>query len=226
VVIQADENLFQRQNNPPVFRKRDNAMAFQPAPNVRKVAFNGVQNGVPVVNVYHVEDINSATLERLEELAIEFYDWWDEWLRPAHHTSYTLNDITVTDVAVENGIQFIYTGFPNTDGQSTGAAANGNAAAVISWRTGNIGKSFRGRTYIGGLATSAFDNAQYLSSASAAAFVVVGTALIDALTAIDAVLVVVSRFANNVARVTALATQIISVIVDTKGDSQRRRTPN
>lgn len=201
-------------------------MTFQPAPNVRKVAFNATQNGVPVVNVYHVEDIELATTERLEELAQEFYDWWDTFLRPYQHVSYVLNDITVTDIAVENGIQYVYTGFAETTGEATGAAANGNAAAVISWRTGNTGRSFRGRTYVGGLAAGAFTNAQYLASEATAALAVTGTALIDALTAIDAALVVVSRFANNVARVTALVTQIISVIVDSKGDSQRRRTPN
>jgi len=49
---------------------------------------------------------------------------------------------------------------------------------------------------------------------------------ITALDALNMTLVVVSNFAAGVVRVVALATEILSVITDTKIDSQRRRTAN
>jgi hypothetical protein len=49
---------------------------------------------------------------------------------------------------------------------------------------------------------------------------------IDQLLTIGKVLVVVSRFADKVARTVALTTDIIGLITDTKIDSQRRRTAN
>jgi hypothetical protein len=101
-----------------------------------------------------------------------------------------------------------------------------NAAMCISLRTNFTGRSFRGRFYLGGIDATNQLNAQNFTTAGAAAFAGVMEDFIDALAAINQTLVVVSNYAAGVVRVVALATEIISVIVDTKIDSQRRRTAN
>jgi len=201
-------------------------MAFQPVPNGVEVVFHAVQNGIPIVNVYHVLDTSTLDTARLEEIANVFGTWWFDNIRPITSNSYVLNDITVTAIEDASGPQFILTLTTDNQGALTGEQVAGNAAAVISWRTAFIGRSFRGRTYIGGLDAAATDTAQALSTAFAAALADAGSALIDALIAISAQLAVLSRFAAGVQRVTGVLTGIIALIVDTKIDSQRKRTAN
>ena len=69
-------------------------------------------------------------------------------------------------------------------------------------------------------------DAQNITSGAATAFNGVMQDFIDQLLTIGKVLVVVSRFADKVARTVALTTDIIGLITDTKIDSQRRRTAN
>jgi hypothetical protein len=76
------------------------------------------------------------------------------------------------------------------------------------------------------LAQAILTDAQNISPTWTASFGDKFMDFIDALGAINMTLVVVSNYANKVLRVVALATEIISVIVDTKVDSQRRRTAN
>lgn len=201
-------------------------MVFQPVPRGIKIELNAVQNTVPIVNVLHVQMATAVTPTMLEDIAAATAVWYDELLREQLHSSYVLENITTTDISVENGQQYILTTIANPAGAVSGAAAAANAAACISWRTAYTGRSFRGRTYIGGLPQVYLSTAQSLSVSAQEAFGVVAAGLIDTLEAIGATLVVVSRIAAGVQRVTALATQIISIIVDQKVDSQRRRTAN
>jgi hypothetical protein len=101
-----------------------------------------------------------------------------------------------------------------------------NAAMCVSLRTNYTGRSFRGRFYVGGIGAAAQVSAQNFNTGAAAAVAGYFEDFLDALEAISMHLVVVSNFASGVVRIVALATQIISVIVDTKIDSQRRRTAN
>jgi len=201
-------------------------MAFQPVPDGVEVVFHATQNGVPVVNVYHVKDEATLDEARLEQIATVFGTWWFDDIRPVINNSYVLHDITVTALELSTGPQFILSLTTDNQGALTGEAVAGNAAAVISWRTASIGRSYRGRTYIGGLDVLATDTAQALSSTFAAALVSAGADLIDALNAISATLSVLSRVAAGVVRVTGLLTEIVAIIVDTKIDRQRKRTAN
>jgi len=201
-------------------------MAYQAVPRGIKVELNALQNLVPVVNIHYVQMGTAVTDTDLESVADAVAVWYDENGRNLHHTSYVLQNITCTDVSVEAGHQFILTSIANPAGTVTGTAAAANAAAAISWRTANTGRSYRGRTYIGGLAAANLSNAQTLDSTMVTALGTAAAALIDDLEAIGATLVIVSRFAAGVARVIAVATEVINIIIDAKVDSQRRRTAN
>lgn len=201
-------------------------MAFQATPNGIQVVMNATQNTVPIVNVYHVKTPSEVTDTMLEDVADMFNFWWQDSMQALLSNSYVLNSIVATDISVEDGHQFTVTLVSDNQGAVTGEGAAGNAASVISWRTANIGRSFRGRTYIGGLPVEAQLTAQTITTTFQTDLTLAAASLIDNLESIGMILAVLSRVANLVERVTGLLTQIINVVVDNKIDSQRRRTAN
>jgi len=200
-------------------------MAFQPAPQCVKAELNGLQNGVPIVNIFNVDVNGVPTLTDLGNVATEVGTFWGN-LKTVLHSSYILQDITVTDISVANGQQVIDTTHSGETGLVTTAPMAANAAMVVSLRTPFIGRSFRGRIYFGGLPEASLADAQTFTSGAASAMAGAMAAFITALTAAGYALSVVSRFALGVARVTALLTDVVALITDTKVDSQRRRTAN
>lgn len=200
-------------------------MAADVVPNGIKIEWNAVQNGVPIVNRVYVTMSAPPSADDLDDAVVAALAFFNA-AKTTYHPSYTLQNITATDVSVANGTQVV---FPlTTDNVGTGGsvAAAGNAAVVASFRTQFIGRSFRGRFYFGAMAQENLLNAQNITVETAAYYADLITDFIDALNAINMTLVVVSKFANGVARLVAVATEVISVIVDTKLDSQRRRTAN
>lgn len=195
-------------------------------PHGIKVEAVGNQNGIPVVNTWHVDNGAAVLPSDLAAVANAFQTWFQAFPLPFMHSSYTLNQIIATSLESVGGIQHINTlTTANAGGNSTAPAA-ANAALVISWRTANTGRSYRGRSYMGALVNSDLADAQNVTAGIAAAYAGQGAALISAITALGKKLVVLSRFVALVARVVPIMTEIIALIVDTKIDSQRRRTAN
>ncbi len=200
-------------------------MALGIVPNGIKVEFNGIQNGIPVVNRVFVTQSGSVSSADLDDVIIEALAFWNN-IKTLMHPSYRLANITATDVSVANGTQTILPLTTANVGTGTGAAVAANAAVVVSLRTNFTGRSFRGRFFAGALVQSSMSDAQNILTAAAINYSDHFNSFIDGLKAINKQLVVVSNYAAGVVRVVALATEIISVIVDTKIDSQRRRTAN
>lgn len=200
-------------------------MALGIVPNGIKVELNGVQNGVPVVNRFYVTKTSAPTSGDLDDVIVATLAFWNTY-KGFLHPSYTLANITATDVHVANGTQTILPLTTGNVGVATGSAMAANAAMCCSLRTNQTGRSFRGRFYIGGMSSLIQQDAQNFTTAAAGALAPLFADFIDALNAINMTLVVVSNYANKVLRTVALATEIISIIVDTKIDSQRRRTAN
>jgi len=200
-------------------------MAFQPTPNGIKIEMNATQNGVPVVNVFHVKAPGAVSTADLDDALAVFHTWWGT-IKDGFHPSYVLNNFTATDISVEDGVQTILPETTGNVGTGTGAAAGGNVAIVASFRTGFTGRSFRGRSYRGGVLNGTLESAQNISVGAASGIAAQYVNLINALTTANLTLCVLSRYANKVLRVAGLLTEIIEVLVDTKIDSQRRRTAN
>lgn len=201
-------------------------MAFVATPQGIETVMHMLQNGVPIVNVFHFDANHAVTLGDLITANASVLWYWDNSYKLQAHTSLVLQDITSTDISVANGIQDIYTPPSTTAGVVTGDAAAANAAIVVSQRTDRTGRSFRGRTYLAGLAASQFLDAQHLETAFAADVASGFQAFIDFAQAAGHTLSVLSKYASGVARVAGLLTEITSLIVNTVVDSQRRRTAN
>jgi len=194
-------------------------------PNGIKVEMNYTQNGIPVVNRFFVTKTSAPTSADLDDVIVATLDFHND-LKNWQHPTLVLQNITATDVHVANGTQTILPITTGGAGVGSGAPAAANAAQCVSLRTNFTGRSFRGRFYVGGLTDVGLADAQNWSTTQSTAIAGYFADFMTALTAINQTLVVVSNFAAGVVRVVALATEIISIIVDTKVDSQRRRTAN
>lgn len=200
-------------------------MAADVVPYGIKIEWNMDQNGVPVVNRVYVIKTGAISTGDLDDAIVAALDFYNDF-KGLQHPSCVLQNITATDVSVPNGSQTILPVLSNNTGTGMGDAAGANVAMCASLRTNYIGRSFRGRFYLGGLAQEQLAGAQNFGTLNAGYLAGFMADFINTLNAINMTLVVVSRFAAGVARVTNLATEIISIIVDTKVDSQRRRTAN
>lgn len=201
-------------------------MAFVPVPRVVKGVIEWSQNGTPVVNVFHVDVGHSPTVGDCAIMGGVLLAWWEVTLAPNMHPSMVFSNITCTDISVPNGVQDIKTVTTVPHGTATGAALPGQTAVCVSQRTAFTGRSFRGRTYIGGLVDGYALNAQFLQPAAVAAVAGWYTTLQGLFNAVSQTLGVVSTIANKVHRVTGLITEITSILVDNKIDTQRRRSAN
>lgn len=201
-------------------------MPFIPTPRGVEVVVKATQNTIPVVNVYHVDVAGPVDDTNLQDVRNVFGTWMTGTLLPLLDSSYVLNEIVATDISVANGHQFSTSYTTGNAGGISGQPAAANAAVVISWRTASIGRSFRGRTYIGGLNNGILVSAQNIGTTYATSFAGAAQDLIDLLTTAGYILSVLSKFSNLVARAAGVLTEIISFVVDTKVDSQRRRTAN
>jgi hypothetical protein len=201
-------------------------MPFIPTPRGIKVAIEAVQNGIPIVNVFHVQMSSAVTPTDLINVATTVEDWVTSDLILYLHNTVTVQNIVATDVSVPNGAQEIRSMTTGNVGLNAGSAAAANAALCVSFRTGLTGRSYRGRFYLGGFPTSFQVSAHEVAAGVASDLITSFTDLIDALNLISATLVVVSKFALGIARLTAVATEVLTIVTNTKIDSQRRRTAN
>lgn len=109
-----------------------------------------------------------------------------------------------------------------TTGPGATAAMPGNVCIAVSFRTAERGRSARGRNYVSGLQASVISGNQ-LNSTGQAQIIGAYTQLISSPLP-DWTWVVVSRYADGVARVAGVTLPVTSVtIVDANLDSQRRR---
>lgn len=183
------------------------------------------QNGVPVVNVWHVKAAGSVTTADLTSVLGQFDSWLTASYANIIQPSILFVEWVVTDISVAGGAQV--TGTPGTaNGQALGIQSAANAAFVASLRTGLSGRSNRGRTYVPGISQSVIVDAQHVSTTYATAVNASFVTLISALTLAGYKLCVLSKYLDKVLRAAGLLVEIVQIITDTKIDSQRRRTAN
>jgi hypothetical protein len=183
------------------------------------------QNQVRVENVWNVDAAAAVTTTILGLIAAVFDGWITTNYSLLISSSCTFDQLVCTDQSVANGAQVIL--IPTTTNGANGTAqAAGNASLVASLRTAKTGKNFRGRTYIPALANNFLTDAQHVSVGVAAVANAHFVGLLTLLTSAGYKLCVLSRFLNNALRAVGLLTEIISIVTDTKVDSQQRRTAN
>lgn len=197
-------------------------MAFIPIPNVSMHTVNYTWLGQQVQNVFHVLHGDVPTVGGIGAVNDVIVNWWTTELEPHVSSQVEARSVIGTSQHVANGPQ-VTTAFPSGSvGQELSPSMPSGTTVAVSWRTGFSGRSFRGRTYHVGLVESQVtDNA--ITAATHTLLIADYAQLVTDLATTDTPLVIASRYTNNAPRVTGVATVVLSVLIDTFIDSQRRR---
>lgn len=199
-------------------------MAFIPLPLGVRVALEFTKTGQTIVNVYHVTTTLPLVSANLTAIAAVFADWWTGDLRTSSVDDLSLDRVVATDVSIQGGQQGISTvGLPSIGSQVLDGTPN-NVALVASFRTARIGRAFRGRSFFAGTPVNELIDDQ-AGVPFLAAFLANYLTLAPRLVPLPATWVVASYQFNGVPRVTAEATPITNVIINSRADTQRRRLP-
>lgn len=197
-------------------------MPFIPIPNVSMHTVNYTWLGQQVQNVFHVLHGSAPTSGMIGAANDIIVAWWNTEIEPNVSNQVEARSVIGTSQHVVNGPQFTTAFPPGSVGQLTSPSMPSGVTVAVSWRTGNAGRSFRGRTYhVGLVEAQVVDNE--IDSGTHATLIAGYVQLVTDLAVADTPLVVASRYTNNAPRTTGVATVITSTLIDTFIDSQRRR---
>ena len=201
-------------------------MAFQPVPSGVQVKLIGQLGDQPCINVFNVDVGHEVTEVDVENVAEAVGDWFQTEILPHIADDYSHIKTVGTDLEHNPPVQHeIVYGSP-VQGEITSGGMPANSALVTSFRTANIGRSYRGRSYLGGLPIDSQVSVDAMDTAYAAVIADGYVTLIDTLHSFGYALAVLSRVAGGVERVFGLLTEIITIITNTRIDTQRRRVNN
>lgn len=199
------------------------AHPFIPSPHVVKVELCYTTWTEQTENVFHVKhgtsDPDTASLVLLCEF---FKGWWEGGLKGYSHEHHSLRLIRATILTTQTspGVEYS-TGLPIAGTNTAGKELPGNVCLGYKWTTGLRGRSYRGRSYIGGLTTASIEGNTVIDPDLAVLTGVMGD-LIDSMEA-GYTLGVNSEFQNGSWLTEAVFTPITGVTPILTPNSQRRR---
>lgn len=200
-------------------------MAFIPVPRGASLCFFFTSAGQEWQFCVTVQKRTGDPTEAdLQNLADDGFTWWGAGGSSGYTSQATgtnLYKVVATDLTAEGAPQRTHT--ENLAGGGGAGALPTGTAVVASLRTALRGRSYRGRVYLGGLASALQSTAIAISGASATSIASYFTDLMDILDLIGFDLVVASKQHNGAVVNPANVQPVTSVIVDTLFDSQRRR---
>lgn len=181
---------------------------------VIRITAEGSNGGVPDVNVFHWRIPNSAPATEVGGIATALSTFYNA-------IKGLLNAGTITIgarvVSVDQTPNFVVAITPLTVTTTGGANVDASTSIIVSWQTGLVGRSYRGRNYLGPVSTTA-GTAQDGHHALGSAVTTVQTAAdtLRAVTTNGVSFVVWSKVVNGSTNVTgAVARSVLG--------SQRRR---
>lgn len=201
-------------------------MAFIPIPGAAEAVVSCTLLGEPCVNVFGFTQASPSNFDAadLTLLAETVGQAWVDYMLPVMSNSMTLVEVKATDQSSASGPAVSWNPASPEVGTLTSPALPGQNTLVLTHRTGSRGRSFRGRTYLGGLVEEDVTGNDLSGGRTASLLAGFG----DFLAACEAqnfVFSILSRYTNNAPRTTGLATTVISsTFRNTRIDSQRRRT--
>lgn len=189
-------------------------MSFQPVPDCASaqvfMGTSGTTNWGPTVNVLNFKHDGIYILDNLAELAQAIADWWAASVMPVLSADVQLNGVTTRGLANDPDYEAAaLTGLPQAGSIGSNVLPS-NVAACMSFSSGRIGRSTRGRIYIAGLADTAANDDDITETVRG---LLLDAFQIDLPAALptDWSWVIVSRFHDNVKRDTGVVYPIQSV---------------
>lgn len=198
-------------------------MPFVPVPNSARVSVRATLFGQSIVNVLYVRGPGPISEAGLLNAATLVRNAYDANILPHLSNDILYQDVTARAMDTDSGPQVV---LPWGEGNAGGQAVTsmpGNVAFCITHRTANIGRSYRGRTFLAGL-TEADVGSNLLNAAVADELEDGFNSLRAGLLSANLVFCVVSLFSSGQPRAQGVATPVTtSVARDNRVDTQRRR---
>lgn len=207
-------------------------MPFVPVPLTVEAEIRMLLQGQKVENTLWWRFATPPDASDIEALAEQLFTWWSTAYADIASEDLVLNEILITDMSEEGGIQFTRNG-DGTNGNVAGDILPNNSSVCVSFRTGFSGRSRRGRNYVPGIPIGSRDGVNTITQAYATAVTEAYTTLIESEVVDVALWVIASRFSGvdpdtgrPIPREEGVTTSVSAVVVtDLILDSQRRRLP-
>lgn len=200
-------------------------MALPFVADTAKLAWVGLQHGQEVVNTIHFRTGAGWGSDDLQEVTDAALAQWIEWVLPFQSSDFALQRVEARGLRSAGDFGYEAEADPGTVGELLGASDNNATATVVSLRTGRIGKSYRGRIFVGGVPNANVENG-FLQEAYRTSVAISVNNMIAAINSASGwSAVIVSYFSGGEQRVTPLVTQITQAISVTAypGSANRRR---
>ena len=201
-------------------------MAFVPAPNIVEVQFRQTLEGSMTMNRIHINVGVTPTSAIIAAILAALATWWEDNIQGIVSSNLELRELYGKSLETQPGPEATFSaGFPLAGGITT-EPLPANCSLAVSLRSGETGRSSRGRWFWQGLcesqASGSTVSAGVVSSIDAAM-----TNLKDVIDGLSYVWSIVSFFHDNVPRVGGPVYFVVNdiLIVDDVIDSQRRRLP-
>lgn len=201
------------------------AMPYVPATNVIQTEFVYTYDSQVCENVIHFQNTGAITTPIFNALGVYLVNWYNTNMKPLMPATVSLNALKMTDLTTQtSGFLNYSTGLPIIGTLADFALPN-NVALVITKRTVNRGRSFRGRIYHMGLTEGKVTNNAVLGAFVTSLLTAYGLLLAFTPSVGSMQMVVVSKVSAGVARGSAVVSQVTGLDTDGSVDSQRRRLP-
>lgn len=197
-------------------------MAFIPIPNSVQLCFDFVTAGQNWQFCIVVKKNSGApTTGDLSTLTNEGIDWYTDLFKTRLSNAVQMRQTRATDMTAQGAPQFIQANIEN--GTVAQPPLPLGTPIVVSSRTENRGRSYRGRSYVSGLPETVQADATDITSGAAANILSDFGDLLDRLATLGFTWVVASKQHNGSVVSPAATTPVTAFVVDTHLDSQRRR---
>lgn len=197
---------------------------FVPILNTVKIALDILLAGQSLINTFHIARSASWDTGDMSTLITSFSNWLTDNIKGVVCDNLSWRGAYATDLTAVDAPSFYESFAAPIVGTKTGEAVPLNVAGVISELTNRRGRSYRGRSYLPGIAESDRTSEGAFTSALAAA-IAAGYGTLNLYVGPDTggAHVVASRFNAGVQRAEGVAQNVNAYRMDTLFDSQRRR---
>lgn len=199
-------------------------MAFIPTPDTVQARLQFQEDsGVVAENIFYHATAGVPTLAELETIGGLWQDWVIEDWAPLSSINWKCIGVALRALNEEEGIAINYNaGFPVT-GTNVGAPTPLQVTYTVTWSTGLVGRSARGRTYGVGVTAGEIEDNTRLKDIARAAFQINWDALRALMETNGHALQVVSFQEGGVPRVAGRPLPVLSTNVRFPLATQRRR---
>jgi len=198
-------------------------MPFVPVPNTALFELRYTLHGQLIENTLWFEEALPWAAGSIAAQCQVLHDWAVEHLFPSLSTDISLREVFGTSMESDTAPTGSFVPGAPPAGDVPTVALPGNVAFGITFRTGQRGRSYRGRNYIAGIPLSSQIGNQ-VSGAFATNMLGAYEQLTGLIPEMLGTWVVVSRFADGAPRLVGVTSPVVqAAAADLNLDSQRRR---